>query len=117
MADDADAVVGHAMKEQHPGAIGIRGSDLPAAEEDAVRGTDIEVLAVGVRQGERGIGFANEIGRQFAADRMKVRRRDQPARDRRKERRQEQEDQRDADQSSMHPVAGGSKPWLQMGYE
>ena len=106
LADDADAVVGHAVEEQYPGAVWIQGSDLPAAEQDAIRGAHVEFLAVGMREGERGVGFADEVGRQFAADGMKVRRRDQPARHRREERWQEQQDQRDAKQSSIHDRNG-----------
>ena len=72
----------------------------------SIRGADGEVFAVAAGDGERGVGFADEIRREFAADGMKVGRRDEPARDSCEERRQEQQDQRDADQSSTHGRVG-----------
>ena len=40
LADDAGAIVRHAMKKQDPRAVGIGRGDLPAAEMDAVSGKD-----------------------------------------------------------------------------
>jgi hypothetical protein len=108
LAYDAHAVVGHAVKEQHPRTVGIQGSDLPAAEKDTVRGTDVEILTLRVGDGKRSVGFPDEIRREFEADGMKEPRRDQPAPDRRQERREEQQDQGDADQSFTHTCANPS---------
>jgi hypothetical protein len=102
LADDADAVVGHAVEKQHPRAVGLGRSDLPAAEKHAVRGANVKVLALRGSDGEGGIGFADEIGGEFSADGMKEPGRDQPTSDRRQKRREEQQDQDDTDQTLTH---------------
>jgi len=111
LPDDADAVVGHAMEEQHPGTVGLGRSDLPAAEENAVGGPNVEFLALRAGDGEGSVRFADEIGREFSADGCEEAGRDQPAPDRRQKRREEQQDQGDADQlsthKSVHPGSAG----------
>ena len=81
VADHADAVVGNAVEEQDPVSVGIRRLDFPAMKVDAVRGADIEVLAVAATVGEGGIRFADEVWSELAPDGMEEAWRDQPAGD------------------------------------
>jgi len=79
LGDDADAVVGDAVEEEDPVAVGEVGADFPAVEHDAVGGADVEVCAVAAGVGEGGVGFADEVGSKFAADGVEEARSDQPA--------------------------------------
>lgn len=90
LADDTDAVVGNAVEEQDPRAIGLGRSDFPAAQENAVGSTNVEVLPEGMRDGEGGAGFANQVGSQLAANGMEESRGDEPAGHSREHRREEQ---------------------------
>jgi len=90
LADGANAIVRDAVKEKDPAAIGVRRTDEPAAEGEAVGSLDREVLALGMGDCEGGVGFANEIGSEFAAERMEIGRADEPAGDGGKQRRKEQ---------------------------
>ena len=110
LAGDADAVVRHAVKQQHPGAVGIPGRDLPAGEQHTVRRPHLERLAVRVGERERRIGFANQVGRKFAPDGMQIRGRHQPPRHRCQHRRQEQQNQHHAKDSSTHVRAQDGNP-------
>src|SRR5271169_3912638 len=68
LADDADAVIGYAVEEEDPGAIGAAGADDPAVEQDAIGGADVEVFAMAAGVGEGGVGFADEVWGELAAD-------------------------------------------------
>ena len=70
VADHADAVVGDAVVEEDPVAVGMVGANNPAAEEDAIGSADIEVFAVAAAVGEGGVGFADEVGSDLATDGM-----------------------------------------------
>ncbi|MBA0087702.1 MAG: PilZ domain-containing protein [Acidobacteria bacterium Pan2503] len=98
----ADAVVRHAMKQQHPREVGIRRRDPPAAQQHTVRRAHVERLAVRVGDREGSIGFANQVGRKLAPDGVQIRGRDQPPGHRRQHRRQEQQKQHHANDSSTH---------------
>lgn len=71
LADHADAVVGNAVEEEHPVAVGMIGANNPAAKHDAVGSANVEVfaMAAGVREG--GVGLTDQIGGEVAADGMK----------------------------------------------
>src|SRR5216683_4204901 len=70
LADDADAVVGLAVEEEDPVPVWIFGADFPAVEQHSIRRADVEILAGRPTEGEGSIGFADEVGRKFAADGM-----------------------------------------------
>jgi hypothetical protein len=46
------------------------GLDDPALELDAIGGPNIEVFAMAAAVGEGGVGFADQVRREFAADGM-----------------------------------------------
>src|SRR5580765_4236730 len=79
LADNADAIIGDAVKEQDPASVGMLRTDDPAPKEDAVRSADIEVFALAAGKGERGVGFADEVGGECAPDGMKEAGGDEPA--------------------------------------
>jgi hypothetical protein len=79
LADYADAIIGDAVKKEDPTSVGMLRTDDPTSKENAVRGADIEVFAVAAGKGERGVGFADEVGGKFAANRMKEAGGDEPA--------------------------------------
>jgi hypothetical protein len=62
LADDADAVVGDAVEEEGPVAVGMVGTDDPAAERYAVGSANVEVFAVAAAVSEGGVGFADQVG-------------------------------------------------------
>ena len=90
LADDADAVVCLAVEEEDPVPVWIFGADFPAVEQHSIRRADVEILAGRPTEGEGSIGFADEVGRKFAADRMEERRAGEPSGHSRQERREEQ---------------------------
>jgi hypothetical protein len=94
---NAYAVVGYAVEEEYPAAVGVVGADDPASQKDAVGGADIEVFAVTAAVGEGGVGFADEVGGEFAADGMEEVGGDEPASNACQDGRQEEKDQEDAD--------------------
>ena len=61
LSDDADAIVGNAVKEQNPGTVGIFRADFPAAQDGAIRGFDDEVFAFAVRVFEAFVGVADQV--------------------------------------------------------
>src|SRR5258708_4984759 len=68
LTDDSNAVVGDAVKEEDPTAIGIFRADFPSAEKRSIRSLHVKVLAGCAGGGEGGVSFADEIGRQLAAN-------------------------------------------------
>lgn len=100
LADDADAIIGDAVKEENPISVGIRRRDFPAAEHYAVGSADVEVFAVATGIGDGSVGFADEVGGEFAADGMEEGRGDEPAGDACQEWRKEKKDQQDADEAA-----------------
>jgi len=102
LADDSDAVVGDAVEKEDPAPVGFFRSDFPTPEERAIRRANVEVLAGCASEGEGSAGFADEIGRQFAANGMEKRRSGEPSGYRGEERREEQQDQGDTDQTAAH---------------
>ncbi len=61
LADDADAIVGNSVKEQHPGAVGIFRAHFPAAQDGAVGSFDDEIVAFAVRVLEAFVGVADKV--------------------------------------------------------
>ena len=68
LANGSHAVVGLAVEEKNPVAVGFFGQNFPAAEKHSIRCPDVEIQASGTGDGERGVGFADQIRGQFAAD-------------------------------------------------
>lgn len=100
LTDDADAVVGDAVKEEDPVAVGMVGADDPSVKQDAVGGADVEVFAVAAAVGEAGVGFADEVEGEFSADRMEKSGSDEPACDACQDGRQEEQDQQDTNEAT-----------------
>jgi hypothetical protein len=90
LTHDSDAVVGDAVEEEDPTAVGIFRTDFPAAEKRSIRGANVEILAGCPGDGEGGVGFANEAGSQLATNGMEEGRAGEPTRHGRQERREEQ---------------------------
>ena len=95
LTDDSNAVVGDAVEEEDPTAVGIFRADFPAAEKRSIRSFHVEVLASSAGGGEARGGFADEIGCQLAADRMEERGGSKPSGHGRQDRREEQQNQSD----------------------
>jgi hypothetical protein len=90
VADDADAVVGDAVEEEDPIAVGILRADFPATENCSIGSTNVEILAGGTGDRQGNVGFVDEVGSQLAADGMKECGAGEPSGYRREQRRQEQ---------------------------
>jgi hypothetical protein len=97
LADNADAIIGDAVEKENPTAVGMLGPDHPAAEENAVGSADVKVLAMATGDGERGVGFADQVRGELPANGMKKTGRDEPACDACQERGKEDKDQQAAD--------------------
>jgi hypothetical protein len=67
----SDAVIGDAMEEKNPASVGMLRAHDPASKEDPVRSANVESFAVAAGIGERGVGFADEVWGEFAADGVK----------------------------------------------
>ncbi|HEY6388380.1 MAG TPA: hypothetical protein VIX91_22095, partial [Candidatus Acidoferrum sp.] len=80
LADYANAVVGDAVEEKNPTAVGTLGLDFPAAKEDSVRRPDVEIFAVPASVGKRGVRFADEVLGKLSPDWVKESRGDKPTR-------------------------------------
>ena len=96
LAKDADAVVGNTVKEQHPAAVGICGPYFPAAQRDAVRSADFEILTMRADPRERHVSFLGQIRCEGPTDRMEESRPNQPAGNAGQQRRKDEQNQRDA---------------------
>jgi hypothetical protein len=79
VADDADAIVRNAVKEQDPVAIGVRRADLPATEQSSVGGTYLKVFAAGVDAGKGGVAMFNVRWQKGLAHGVKDAAAEQPA--------------------------------------
>jgi len=97
---DAEAVVGDSVEEEDPVAVGMIGADDPAVKQDAVGSADVEVFAVAAAVGEAGVGFADEVWSELAADGMEEAGGDQPACDACQDGGQEEQDQQDTDEAA-----------------
>jgi hypothetical protein len=104
---DTDAIVGNTVKQQDPGAVGLRRTNFPAVEEDAVGRADCEVFAARVSLLERDVGFVDEVGGERAANWMKIGWGDEPASDSGKKRRKKKKDECDAKKSALSGWAHG----------
>ena len=102
LTDDSDAIVGDAVEDEDPVAVGILGADFPSTKRRSIRGFHVEVFAGCAGGGEGGVGFADKIGRQLAADGMKEGRSSEPSGNGGQERREEQQNQSDANQAAAH---------------
>jgi hypothetical protein len=76
------------------------GVDDPAAEEDFVGSANVEVVAVAAAVGKGGVGFADEVWCEFAADGMEEPGCDEPACDACQDGRQEEQDQQDTEEAA-----------------
>ncbi len=90
LTNDSDAVVRYTVEEEDPIPIGIFRTDFPTLEKRSVRCAHVEILAGCPRDGEGGVGFTDEIGRELAADGMEKCRAGEPSGHGRQERREEQ---------------------------
>jgi hypothetical protein len=90
LADDSDAVVGDAMKNENPTPVRVFRADFPAAKYRSIGSLHLEILAGRAGDGKRSVSFADEIGREFAADGMEECRTSEPSGDSRQERGEEQ---------------------------
>ncbi|GAC1617005.1 MAG: hypothetical protein NVS9B13_03150 [Candidatus Acidiferrum sp.] len=70
LANDADAIVCDAMKEQDPTSVGMSATDFPAAQTHAVGSDNGEVFAVGTDEAKRCVSFPDEVGSQLPANRV-----------------------------------------------
>src|SRR5713226_3807258 len=70
LTNDTHAVVGNAVEEEDPVAIGVFRADFPAAEKRSIRRTYVKILASRPSDGEGNVGFADQIRREFAANGM-----------------------------------------------
>src|SRR5271168_2680500 len=50
LTDAADAIVGDAVEDENPGAVGILWTNFPAAQRDAIWRGHVEVLTLRVKQ-------------------------------------------------------------------
>ena len=89
LTDDADAVVSDSVEEEYPAAVGIFRADFPTTERRSIRCLHVEIFTAAAGDCEGGVGFAEEVGRQLAADGVEERRAGEPAADSRQERREE----------------------------
>jgi len=96
------AVVGDAVEDENPVAIGIFREDFPAAEKRSIGSLHVEVLASSAGGGEARGGFADEIGCQLAANGVEERGSSDPSGYSSQERREEQQNQSDANQAAAH---------------
>jgi hypothetical protein len=69
-------------------------------EHNPVQGFDVEVFAMAARVSKRGVGFANEVGSQLAADWVQEAWSDEPACYGCQDWWQEEKDQQDSDDST-----------------
>jgi len=102
LTDDSDAIVGDAVEDENPAAIGILRPDFPATEKRSIGSLHVEVLAGCADGGEARVGFADEIGREFAANGVEEGRGGEPSGNSRQERREEQQNQSNANQAAAH---------------
>src|SRR5205807_937703 len=70
MAQDSDAVVGDTVEEEDPIPIGNFRADFPAQEKRSIGSPNLE---------EGGLGLANQVGGELAANGMEKRRAGKPS--------------------------------------
>jgi hypothetical protein len=85
------------MKNKHPIPIGLYGTNLPPAQENAIRRAHVKFLAVRADFRKRRISFLDEIRGEFPAQRMQERRAREPAHARRHDRRRKRKNEQYAD--------------------
>src|SRR5260370_10325008 len=108
LTNDSDAVVGDAVEENDPTAVGVFRTDFPTSEKRSVLCANVEILARRSGEGEGGVGFANEVGSQHAANGMEERWGGEPSRHGRQERRGEEQNK------SKAKEAGGEGGYLKV---
>ena len=79
LLEHTHTIVGDAVEEEHPGAVGMCGANLPATQQNAIRSANVERFTQRSNLCEGSIGLLDEIGRERAADGMQKRRSDEPA--------------------------------------
>ena len=92
---DTYAVVCDPMKNEHPIAIGLHGTNLPPAQQSVIGRAYVKLLTMRADFRERRVSFLNEVRRKLPAQRVKERRTREPAharRDNRRRKRKKEED-------------------------
>jgi len=79
LAQDSDAVVGDAVEEEDPISIGNFRPDFPAEEKRSIRSANLEIFVGCPRDEEGGLGLANQVGSELAANGMEKRRTGKPS--------------------------------------
>jgi hypothetical protein len=102
MFQNAYAVVGDAVKQQHPRTVWLRGSDFPAPKQNSIRSVNVKRFLVNADLLKGSIGLLHQVRRKGAPDGMQEGRSDEPAdHDRGKHRKKQQNDE-DSHDSSGH---------------
>jgi len=100
--EDADAIVGDAVKNKNPRAVGLRSAHLPAAKKNAIGSGHGEGFAKRADLCEGGVGLLDEVGGERASNGMKEGWSDKPADDAGDEYGSEEKREGDAEESAGH---------------
>ena len=79
LAQDSDAVVGDTVEEEDPIPIGNFRADFPAQEKRSIGSPNLEIFAGCPNDEEGGLGLANQVGGELAANGMEKRRAGKPS--------------------------------------
>src|SRR6266478_7283649 len=102
MTNDSYAIVSDPVEEQDPVAVGVFRADLPTSEKHSILCANLEIFAACPGSSEGGIGFADEVRSQLAANGVEERRAGEPSGHSRQERWEEQQNQSDAYETAAH---------------
>ncbi len=100
--ENAHAIIRHAVKDQYPIAVGVRGTHFPSSKEDVVRCANIVFFVTRANLRESGIGLPDEVGCELPADRMEKRGPEKPSAHGSQCGREEEQDQKDANEPAAH---------------
>jgi hypothetical protein len=81
------------VEGEHPDAVRIRRANFPTAKEGAIGRANIEIFPVAASMDKRGVGLANQIGSERAANWVKKSRSGKPAGNSSEERQEEQKNE------------------------
>src|SRR6266849_10098958 len=73
------AIVGDAMKNEDPIAVGLRGTNLPTPQENTIGGPHVKILMMRPDLRKCRISFPNQVGGKLPAQRVQEGRARQPA--------------------------------------
>jgi hypothetical protein len=71
VAEHAHAIVGHAVKDENPIAVGLRRTHLPAAKAHVIGSAHLEVFPMRANLRESRVGLPDEVRRELPAHRVK----------------------------------------------